>query len=78
MKKYEDGTFVTDDEIREWSGYIRRSLLGFLTLHLRGETVRDNVLSVIEEANLDSSMGDDLRRRADVRTLIDELSPAGP
>jgi hypothetical protein len=73
VKKYEDGSFVTDAEIGEWSSYIRRSLLGFLILHFRGEMSRDKVLSLMEEANLDAARGDELRKRADVRTLVDEL-----
>jgi len=39
LKKYEDGTFVTDEEIAQWAGYIRRSLLGFLTF-ISGEKRR--------------------------------------
>ncbi len=74
VKKYEDGTFVTDDEISEWSSYIRRSLLGFLTLHFRGETSRDNVLALIDQASLDPAKGDELRRKADVRGLVNELT----
>lgn len=38
----------------------RRSLLGFLTLHFRGETSRDNVLEMIEEANFDAVKGEEL------------------
>jgi hypothetical protein len=74
VKKYDEGTFVTDDEISEWSSYIRRSLLGFLTLHFRGETSRDNVLGMIEQTNLDSVKGEELRKKADVRILVNELS----
>lgn len=75
VKKYENGTFVTDDEISEWASYIRRSLLGFLSLHLRGENSRETVLSQIERAHLDPVQGEDLRKKADVYTLVDELFP---
>jgi hypothetical protein len=78
VKRYEDGTFVTAKEIALWSNYIRRALLGFLTLHFRGESSRDDLLSLTEQASLDPTVGDTLRRRSSVHLLIEELSPKNP
>jgi hypothetical protein len=78
VKKYEEGTFVTEQEIAEWSGYIRRSILGFLALYFRGETSREDVLSSLDEASLDAARGDELRKRANIQDLVSELLPQRP
>jgi hypothetical protein len=74
LKKYEEGTFVTANEIDKWSGYIRRSYMGFLTLYLRGETSRDSILELINAANFDSAKGEELRKKADIQQLVAELT----
>ena len=72
LKEYEAGTFVTAQQIDEWSSYIRRSYLGFITLYLRGENSRDVILDLIADANFDDTKGSELRKRADVEELIRE------
>jgi len=76
LAKYEQGTFVTAEQIDEWSSYIRRAYVAFLTLHLRGENSRTNILNLIGEASFDSAGGEELRRRANVEVLIEELRSA--
>jgi hypothetical protein len=78
LAKYEQGAFVSAEQIDEWSSYIRRAYLAFLTLYLRGETSRDDILELIGETSFDSTLGEELRRRANVEVLIEELrSQAG-
>jgi Apea-like HEPN len=73
---YDAGRFVSAGEIDEWASYLRRALLGFLTLYFRGDVLagRDMVLQRIATANFDDAEGDKLRKEADLETLFAELS----
>jgi len=73
---YDAGKFVSADEIDEWAAYVRRALLGFLTLYFKGDMQagRDAVLQRITDANFDDSKGEQLRKEADIEALFAELS----
>jgi hypothetical protein len=73
---YDAGRFVLAAEIDEWASYLRRALLGFLTLYFRGDMQagRDPILQRIGLANFDSAVGDRLRGEADLEILFAELS----
>jgi hypothetical protein len=79
VEDYDAGRFVSAAEIDEWASYLRRALLGFLTLYFRGDmhASRDPVLQRIGKVNFDSAEGDKLRGEADPETLFAELSGAG-
>jgi hypothetical protein len=76
VNDYDAGEFVSAEEIDEWASYLRRALLGFLTLYFRGDmqASREPVLQRIGRANFDSAEGDKLRSEADLETLFAELS----
>jgi hypothetical protein len=69
---YDAGRFVTAEEVDEWTTYLRRALLGFLTIDFRGDmqASRDDLLQRIAEANFEDAKGDELRKLADIETLI--------
>jgi hypothetical protein len=76
VDEYDAGKFVSTDEIDEWAAYLRRALLGFLTLYLKGDMQADRepVLRRISEANFNDAEGDNLRKEADIEALFAELS----
>ena len=63
-------------DIDEWASYVRRALLGFLTLYFRADkqALRDPTLDRIAESNFDNSRGDALRKEADIDALFAELT----
>ena len=73
---YDAGRFVSAGEVDEWATYLRRALLGFLTLYFRGDVQasRDPVLERIAKANFEDAEGNELRKDADIETLFAELS----
>jgi hypothetical protein len=76
VDEYDAGKFVSTDEIDEWAAYLRRALLGFLTLYLKGDMQADRepVLRRISEVNFNDAEGDNLRKEADIEALFAELS----
>ncbi len=76
VNDYDAGRFVSSEEIDEWASYLRRALLGFLTLYFRGDMQagREPVLQRIVKANFDSAESDNLRREAKLETLFAELN----
>ncbi|HEU5403706.1 MAG TPA: hypothetical protein VFU86_20290 [Terriglobales bacterium] len=75
VNDYDSGKFVTATEIDEWASCVRRGLLGFLTLYLRGDqqAARDPILERIAESNFDTARGDALRGDADIDSFFAEL-----
>jgi hypothetical protein len=73
---YDAGIFVSNEEIDEWAAYLRRALLGFLTLYFKGDMQagRDPVLQRISEANFNDAEGEQLRKEADIKAVFSELS----
>lgn len=76
VEKYEQGTFVTADEVEKWAGYVRRALLGFLTLYFEGpqDATRDVVLDRIAAANFDEARGNELRAQASIEKLFETIA----
>jgi hypothetical protein len=73
---YDAGRFVSAEEVDEWATYLRRALLGFLTLYFRGDVQasRDPVLERIAKASFEDAEGNKLRKEAEIETLFAELS----
>jgi len=46
VEEYSNGTFVKLDEIERWSSLIRRAVVGFFVLALRGETKRERLITI--------------------------------
>ncbi len=80
VSDYDSGKFVTATEIDEWACCVRRAILGFLTLYLRGDqqAARDPILDRLAESNFDSSRGDALRKDADIDSFFAELELQAP
>jgi hypothetical protein len=70
VTKYQDGTFVTKDEVERLSAIIRESILRFLILYLRGESSRDNIMAELETAVLNPTAIMDLRKRSNVESFL--------
>jgi hypothetical protein len=73
VNKYLSGTFVTEEELARWSSLIRRSILGFFVLALRGEISREPILAKLEKAAFQSSIGEQLRNDANIERYLDML-----
>lgn len=77
VRKVYDGTYVTSDEIDQWSRFIRQGVLRFLAMFLRGkrsdQELRD-FRNGLFMAALDPSSADSLRSQSDIDLLIDDLT----
>ena len=69
---YYDGTFVTLVEVERWSGLMRRAVLGFFILALRGETDRRKILQSLEDSAFNDSFASDIHRRAAIDDYLSE------
>lgn len=65
------GEFVTDQEISKLLSLVRRSILKFLTLYLRGEDNLEKVRQSLQEAILDEDLRRTLLQRADPTDMIE-------
>ncbi len=70
VSKYDKGEFVTAEEVEVWASIIRRALLGFFVLYLRGEQDRQAVLDKIQSAAFDASIGDKVRADSDIEAFL--------
>lgn len=72
VDKHLKGTLVSAEEIREWSDLIRRSIVAFFVLALRGEVDRSGILRRLEEAAFDDGAANQIQELADVTRFMDE------
>ena len=72
VEEYYNGTFVKLGEIERWSGLIRRAILGFFVLALRGETDRKSILARLEAAAFGPDSATELQNRASVEAYFAE------
>jgi hypothetical protein len=73
VRAFLEGRFVTHRECEQWASPIRRAILRFLTLYLRGENDRADVLNRLSLAALDSEIAERLRQESDPDTLLTEI-----
>jgi hypothetical protein len=78
VDRYDEGKFVSAEEIEEWAAFVRRALLAFLTFYFRGDmqAERNPILNRIADANFDDVKGDTFRSEADIEKLMAELAQA--
>jgi hypothetical protein len=76
IEKFDRGEFVNVDQIDIWADYVRRALVGFLTLYLKnGKSLsRDSILERIAGANFDDASGEALRGELDLQSFFEELN----
>ena len=70
---YSDGKFVTD-EVEKLASVIRRSLLKFLVLFLRGSNSQQDILDRLNLCMLDPDEARRMSEESDINTLVDEYS----
>ena len=73
VQDYYNEEFVTHEECDRWASIIRRAILQFLVLFLRGENNRETVLNDLINAALDPSLGDGIRQRSSIQEYLDEF-----
>jgi hypothetical protein len=76
VRQVYDGSYVTHDEIDKWSTIIRKGVLRFLTLFLRGRRTKDDLMNVRNEllmSALDPAAAAEIQRQSDVLPLIEEF-----
>lgn len=71
---YSDGKFVTDEEIEKLASVIRRSMLKFLVLFLRGNNKPQDVLDRLNLCMLDPEEAKRMSEETDMHALIEEYS----
>lgn len=71
---YLDGKVVTDEEIEKLASVIRRSMLRFLVLFLRGNNSQQDIQERLNLCMLDPDEARKMSEEGDINTLIDEYS----
>jgi hypothetical protein len=71
---YSDGKFVTDEEIEKLASVIRRSMLKFLVLFLRGSNKPQDILDRLNLCMLDPDEARRMMEESEINTLIKEYS----
>ena len=59
--------------MREWSSYLRRAILGYVVLLLRGYETRNSILEALGDSCFDDSVGQKLREDSTVATFLTEF-----
>ncbi len=73
VEDYYKGKFVTHEECDKWASIIRRAILQFLVLFLRGQNSREEVLNDLAKAALDPELAEALRQKSNVEIYLTEL-----
>jgi hypothetical protein len=76
VKSVYEGNFVTHEEIDEWSSFIRRGILRFLTMYLRGKRSANDLTEFRSEllrGALDPASVEKLRHQSDLDVYLDEV-----
>lgn len=63
---------LSKEEVSKFASYIRRIILGYIILYLRGETIRKNITDKIEQSLIKPGVGNEIREKADPRIFIEE------
>lgn len=76
IEKFDGGEFVKVDQIDVWADYVRRALVGFLTLYLKNAKTltRDSILERIAGASFDDASGESLRSELDLQSFFEETN----
>jgi hypothetical protein len=79
VKKASRENFVTIDELEQFSSIMRRGLLQFVVLYLRGETAHKDVIKKIRSGLFDPEIRDRIKKDSSIQSLMDEyLSGSWP
>jgi Apea-like HEPN len=73
VQKYKNSTFVTEDRLREWANLIRRGILSFVVLYLRGWDETRRLHDRLEATCFDERTGVALRAEAQIEPFLLEL-----
>lgn len=77
-KAYQNGKFVSSEQVERWSGLTRRPVLGFVTQYLRRPNLdRNELLRRIEDAALDDELRESLRRESNIEDLVNFVAEHG-
>jgi len=73
VQRYRNATFVTEDQLREWADLIRRSVVSFVVLFLRGCDDTRSLHARLEKTCFDDGEGYNIRAEADIESFLAEL-----
>jgi Apea-like HEPN len=73
---YYAGRFVTHEECDRWASIVRRAILRFLVLYLRGTSDRKELLERFGTAALDSSEAEKVRAESAPEEFLETLEPS--
>lgn len=70
INKFYDGELIPIEKNEKLASIVRKSLLGFFILYLKGENKREDLLNLLDESALDNSLAEKLRQDSDVDLFI--------
>lgn len=74
ISEVDEGRFINDDEIIKLASIVRKSLQHFIVLYLRGESSRQRVHEMIQDAAFHTDKAEELRDAIDVNKFLEENS----
>lgn len=72
IDKFYEGNLILEEDNQRLASIIRKSLLGFFILYLKGENKRENILKRLEESALDSDIANQIRKDRDIELFVKE------
>ena len=72
INEYYAGTFVSIDDVQRWSSLIRRAIVGFFVLALRGESDRRPILRKLEDSAFEPGSTAQLQEQSDLEMYFVE------
>jgi hypothetical protein len=72
IREVEEGKFLSDDEIMKLASIVRKSLINFTVLYLKGEDSRTRVHNMIQDAAFYNDKADELKDAVNVDKFIEE------
>lgn len=73
MKDIQEDRFISDDDMMKLASIVRKSLLGFIVLYLRGETKRENIHKRLNKSLFLTEDLNNLHEKSNPDIYIDEI-----
>jgi hypothetical protein len=74
VAKYRNGDLASEDVLREWGSYLRRSILAYVILLLRDYNSKKQILDLLFAACFDTERAIQLQTASDEKLFISEFS----
>jgi len=72
LREIEEDKFIDDDDLIKLSSIIRKAILGFIVLYLRGDDKKEDIINKIESSIFNLDVRDELVKTSNIDNFIEE------